>query len=313
MTNKSFSDLRKQSSNIDEIAKKLTDAKKGFKDARFWSAVCDKAGNGNATIRFLPAPYGEGAWFSQYFEHSFKGPNGANYWDNCPTTIGLPCPVCEDNGRHVKQGEAGLQFVRDRKSSRKANFIANVLVINDPANPENNGKVFLFKYGKKIQEKLLACITPKFADDARFLPYDIYTGANFKLRITRIGQGKSAYASYDSSTFDNPAQIPGSDEELEKLWKTEYSLEEFAAPAKFKEYNVLKDKLDKVLNGTSSPAAKTLEQALSSAPAPTHKSTPAAPVAHQHEVVDVSELESLADLSSGNDEIEDLKSLLAQS
>lgn len=251
---KSFSDLRKQSKNIEQVQKTIKDSttKKDFKDSRFWKAQCDKAGNGEALIRFLPAPPNEDLSYIKIWSHFFQS-QGGWYTDNCPTTLGQNCPVCEDNGVHWKSGDAGIEFVRKRKSKRKLDYITNVFIIKDPANPENEGKVFLFKYGAKIHKKYMDAISPEFSSDEPFLPYDIDTGANFKLRISRVkgGDGQS-YASFDQSSFDNRTAIKGTDVELEAIWKSEHSLSEFVNPeTQFKSYDVLSAKLSKVLSTSS--------------------------------------------------------------
>lgn len=244
----SFSDLRKQSKNIEQVQKTLknSEGKKDYKDARFWKAALDKTGNGEAVIRFLPAPPNEDLSYVKLWSHFFNGPGGY-YIENCPTTVGLDCPCCEDNGVHWKSGDAGMAFVRNRGSKRHLEYITNVLVVKDPANPENEGKVFLFKYGAKIHKKYMDAISPEFASDEPYLPYDLDGGANFKLRINRIkgGDGKS-YASFDQSTFDARGPIKGTDAELEVIWRSQHSLSEFVNPeTQFKTYDALATKLTK--------------------------------------------------------------------
>jgi hypothetical protein len=318
---KSFSELRSQTSNIEKVAKQLQDSeKKNFEvDTRFWKAALDKAGNGSAVIRFLDAPKDEDSVFVQYYEHFFKGPGGQSFVEMCPTSLGRDCPVCEDNGRHWKEGEAGEAFVRERKSSRQSHYITNVLVIEDPANPENEGKVFLFKYGVKLHQKIKDAIVPPFKGVEGYIPYDMYQGANFNLRITRVkGNGKDSkgYADFAQSNFDsNRGPIDGGDAVLEAIWNSQYSLKEFVDPAKFKSYEDLAKKLDKVLTGTSS-SARTIEQSLQqeTATAPTKTVTPptttrkppSATKAHK-----APEPEKIADVSGGDDGIESLRDLLA--
>lgn len=302
-TNKSFSELRKQSSNIDKIAKQLKDSegKKNYDDNRFWKAALDKAGNGQADIRFLPAPQNEQLSYVKYFSHNFKGPGGW-FIENCPTTLGLPCPVCEDNGVHWNEGEEGQKFVRTRQSKRKLHYVTNVLVLKDPANPENEGKVFLFTYGSKIHKKYADAISPPFAGDKAYLPYDLWTGANFRLRISKV----AGYANFDQSSFENPSQVAGSDADLETIWKSEYALSEFVDPEKkFKPYADLKKRLDRALGSStgSSLGGKTIEESLQSISA---GRTTQAPVVS--ETVDDEELERIDDVSS--DDIESLKDLI---
>lgn len=307
---KSFSDLRKQSKNIEQIQKTMKDSegKKDFKDSRFWKAALDKAGNGEAVIRFLPAPPNEDLAYVKLWSHFFQGPGGY-FIENCPTTIGLNCPCCEDNGVHWKSGDAGIELVRKRNSKRKLEYITNVLVVKDPANPENEGKVFLFKYGAKIQKKYMDAISPEFASDEPYLPYDIDAGANFKLRISRVkgGDGKS-YASFDQSVFDSRGAIKGTDAELETIWKSEHSLSEFVNPeTQFKAYDVLEGKLSKALSagkGKSQSLSQSLETPVGSTSDSTNSNS-------LDETVDdeVLETEKLEEVSIGDD-VESLRSLI---
>lgn len=303
MTNKSFSELRKQSSNISQIAKQLKDAegKKNYDDDRFWSAALDKAGNGQALIRFLPAPQNEEASFVKFWSHGFKGAGGW-FIEKCPTTLGLPCPLCEDNGVHWNEGEEGIKLVRERKSKRKLNFISNILVLKDPANPDNEGKVFLFKYGQKIHQKYMDALTPPFEGDEAYLPYDMWTGANFKLRIVK----KDGFANFDQSSFESRGAVKGADAELEAIWKAEHSLNEFINPeTQFKSYDDLAKQLARALGGRNTGlAGKTIEESLQAiTPKATHAKS--APVT----TVDDDELESL-DAVTSSDDIESLRDLI---
>lgn len=242
-----FSDLKKKSKSMTEqLSKemeKLT-TKGGYeKDERFWSLERDKAGNGYAVIRFLPAVEGEEIPWVRVFSHGFKGKGG---WliENCPTTIGKKCPICEGNNELWNSGvESDKSIARDRK--RKLTYISNILVVKDPANPSNEGKVFLFKYGAKIFEKINDKMTPKFDDEKPMNPFDFWQGANFKLKAT-VGDG--GYVNYEKSSFDSPeALLEGEDSELEALWKKEHALLAFVAPDQFKAYEELKDRLHTVL------------------------------------------------------------------
>jgi hypothetical protein len=261
MSIKNFSELRKNSGNFETLAKTLKDqeTRKSFKDPRdeyFWRAAVDKLGNGEAVIRFLPAPEGEDLPWVQLWSHSFQNQtNGKWYIENCPTTIGGQCPLCEDNGEHWHKGEEGEKFVRERKSARKLSYIANIYVVNDPANPENNGKVFLFKFGAKIHGKIKQCIDPQFKTDTPWNPSDLWEGANFKLRITK--DLKSKQTTYDSSAFDVRGPLSKDDAALENIWKQEYSLTQFIEAKEFKSYEDLKKRLDFVLGAKQS--TKTIE------------------------------------------------------
>jgi hypothetical protein len=219
-------------------------------DDRFWYPNVDKAGNGYAVIRFLPAPGDEDVPFIRMFNHGFKGPTGSWMIENCLTTIGHKCPVCEGNTELWNSGiEADKNIARDRK--RKLTFMSNVLVITDQQNPENEGKVFLFKYGKKLFDKLNEAMNPQFADEAAMNPFDLWAGANFKLKIRNV----EGYRNYDKSEFAGSGPLFGSDEEMEKTWKQCHSLNEFLAPSNFKSYDELKGKLVKVLGLDGSAAS----------------------------------------------------------
>ena len=225
-------------------------------DDRFWYPAVDKAGNGYAVIRFLPAPGDEDTPFVRIFSHAFKGPTGSWMIENCPTTKGHKCPVCEENTKLWNSGiESDKKTVRERK--RALNFISNIYVITDQANPENEGKVFLFKYGKKVFDKLNEAMNPQFADEAPMNPFDLWDGANFKLKIRNV----EGYRNYDKSEFAATGPLD-EDSEMEKIWKKCNSLQEFIDPSQFKDYDKLSDRLAIVLGaGTSSAARTKAEQA----------------------------------------------------
>jgi hypothetical protein len=214
-------------------------------DDRFWQPTADKAGNGMAIIRFLPAPAVDGddalPWV-RIFHHGFQGPGG---WliDNCLTTLNDKCPVCEHNSVLWNSGvEANKEIVRKQK--RKLNYITNILVISDPSNPENEGQVRLYKFGKKIFDKINEAMNPEFADETSVNPFDLWDGANFKVKIRQV----EGYRNYDKSEFSEPtALLDGDDAKLEALWKSEYSLKEFTDKTNFKDYDQLKQRLDKAL------------------------------------------------------------------
>ena len=245
-----FANLKKQS-KLGSLTEKLVkevekmNAKSGSDDDRFWSLTVDKAQNGYAVIRFLPAPSGEDLPFVKVYSHGFQGPGG---WvlDSCLTTINQKCPVCEYNSTLWNNGtDAGKE--QARKQKRKLSYISNIYVVKDPANPENEGRTFLFKFGKKIFDKLTAAMQPEFEDEEAIDPFDFWTGANFKLKAKNV----AGYRNYDSSEFATPSQLLDDDDALEAIWNKEYSLQEFVSPDKFKSYNELKKRLDTVL-GTKS-------------------------------------------------------------
>ena len=247
------------------------------KDDRQWYPNVDKAGNGYAVIRFLPAPGDEDMPFIRMFNHGFKGPTGSWLIENCPTSKGQAhkCPVCEANSELWNSGiESDKTIARERK--RKLTFISNVLVITDQQNPENEGKVFLFKYGKKIFDKLNEAMNPQFADEDAMNPFDLWAGANFKLKIRNV----EGYRNYDKSEFSKAGPMLDDDSEMETIWKKAHSLQEFLAPANFKSYDELKGKMVKVLALGSAAAARATAVVEDEAPwneAPAPKLKAAAP------------------------------------
>jgi hypothetical protein len=242
----SFAQLKKNRTDFSKLAEKLEETANpkqntSNKDERFWKPEVDKSGNGYAVIRFLPPKDGEDLPWVRIFNHGFKGPGG---WliDNCLTTINKKCPVCEANTELWQTGSTANQnIVRDRK--RKLKYVSNIYVVKDPANPDNEGKVFLYQYGKKIFDKLNDLMRPEFEDEAPINPFDFWTGANFKLKIRKV----DGYQNYDKSEFDTPDALLDDDSELETVYNNLHSLEEFVSPDQFKSYEQLKDRLDKVL------------------------------------------------------------------
>jgi len=261
-----FSNLKRSSGNLDKLKAKVSElnaSTEGSSDKdRFWRPEVDKAGNGMATIRFLPASAQDGddglPWV-KIFSHGFQGPGG---WliDNCLTTKSQQCPVCEHNNKLWNSGiEANKEIVRKQK--RKLNYIANVYIVSDPKHPENEGQVKLFKFGKKIFDKITEAMNPAFEDETPINPFDFWKGANFKLKITKV----AGYQNYDKSEFTSAAPLSENDEELEKIWKAESALSELVADKEFKSYEFLKTRLEKVLglndDGDAPRARTTVEQA----------------------------------------------------
>jgi hypothetical protein len=256
-----FANMKKSSGNLDKLTKAI-EALNASSDGKsdkdnFWKPEVDKAGNGMATIRFLPAPAVDGddglPWIKIY-SHGFQGPGG---WliDNCLTTKNQQCPVCEHNSRLWNSGiEANKEIVRKQK--RKLNYVANVYIVSDPKHPENEGKVKLYRFGAKIFEKITEAMNPQFEDETAINPFDLWKGANFKLKITKV----AGYQNYDKSEFMSPSALLDDDEELEKIWKSEHSLSEMVSDKEFKSYDDLKSRLDKVLGGADAPAKTTVEQ-----------------------------------------------------
>jgi hypothetical protein len=216
-------------------------------DERYWKPEVDKAGTGSAVIRFLPAKAEEGFPFVQLWSHGFQGPNGKWFIDNCPTTIENDCPACKANTELWNTGNEGKKKLASSRK-RKLNYISNVLVVNDPKHPENNGKVFLYKYGKKIFEKIKDLIDPppEFADMASVDPYDMAEGANFKLRIVKVDN----FPNYDKSSFDAPTAI-GDEDRIAEVESQLFSLTEILDPKHFKSFEDLKKRFDQVTGGAT--------------------------------------------------------------
>ena len=255
----------KAKSSTDKLTKALESMSKGqnsnSKDDRFWQPEVDKAGNGYAVIRFLDSPQVDGEdgmpWV-QVFNHGFQGPGG---WliENCLTSInGQKCPVCEHNSSLWNSGVEANKDVA-RKQKRKLSYIANILVVKDAAHPENEGQVKLFKFGKKIFDKIKEKLEPQFEDEKSINPFNFWEGANFKLKIRNV----EGYRNYDKSEFDSVSAIFEDDDKIEKVWKSAYSLKDFLSKSEFKSYDDLKVKLDRVLNiaGASKPTYTNVEEA----------------------------------------------------
>lgn len=248
----SFAELkRSSSSNFDKLNKELSKLNSNSNDRsaddRLWKPEVDKLGNGYAVIRFLPAPNDEDVPFVRVWDHGFQGPGGW-YIENSLTTIGEKDPLGELNS---KLWNSGLESDKEiaRKQKRRLSYYSNIYVVSDPANPSNNGKVFLFKYGKKIFDKLNDLMNPQFEDEKPVNPFDLWTGANFKLKIRQV----EGYRNYDKSEFDSPKQLLSDDDELEAVWKSEFSLKSFLDKKNFKSYAELEAKLNKALGNTAAP------------------------------------------------------------
>ena len=250
----SFANLKKQSKLGSLTAKLVKEVEKlntnGGSDERLWKLDVDKSGNGYAVIRFLPAPDGEDLPFVKLYSHAFQGPGGW-YIENSLTTLGQKDPVSEFNTQLWNNGtDAGKDTARKQK--RKLTYISNIYVVKDPANPENEGKVFLYKYGKKIFDKLTAAMQPEFEDEEAIDPFDFWQGANFKLKAKNV----AGYRNYDSSEFTATSPLLDDDDALEALWKKENSLAELVASDQFKSYEDLKQRLSYVLGNKARPVVE---------------------------------------------------------
>ena len=263
----SFANLKRQSGNLDKLSKaieQLNSNESSSKEDNFWKPEVDKVGNGYAVIRFLPAPSVDGddalPWV-KVFNHGFQGPGGW-YIENSLTTLNQKDPVSEYNTQLWNSGvEANKEIARKQK--RRLSYIANILVVEDAKNPQNEGKVFLYKFGKKIFDKITEAMNPQFEDEKAINPFDFWEGANFKLKIRKV----EGYQNYDKSEFEKASAVFDDDDKLEALWKKEYSLKEFVAPSNFKSYDELKAKMDKVLGlDGSKPALRTTVEQAKAAP-----------------------------------------------
>ena len=256
----SFADLKKQSSLGSLTQKLVKEVEKmnttgGGGDERLWKPELDKTGNGYAVIRFLPSPDGEDIPWAKLYSHAFQGPGGW-YIENSLTTTGAKDPVSDYNRELWNSGnEADKDTVRKQK--RKLSYYSNIYVVKDQVNPQNEGKVFLFKYGKKIFDKVMEAMQPEFEDETPINPFDFWLGANFKLKIVK----KDGYWNYDKSEFESPSPLLEDDDALEALWKKEYSLTAVTAADQFKSYDVLEKRLKYVL-GQGRPAPRRLDEDL---------------------------------------------------
>ena len=255
----SFASLKKQSSLGSLTAKLVKEVEKtnntgGGADERLWKPELDKTGNGYAVVRFLPAPDGEEIPWAKLYSHAFQGPGGW-YIENSLTTTGGKDPVSDYNRELWNSGnEADKDTVRKQK--RKLSYYSNIYVVKDPTNPQNEGGVFLFKYGKKIFDKIMEAMQPEFEDEEAINPFDFWQGANFKLKIKKV----AGFWNYDSSEFDKVSPLLDDDDALEALWKKEYSLTAVTAPDQFKSYQDLEKRLKYVLG--QKPAQRRVDEEL---------------------------------------------------
>ena len=243
-----FSSLKKnRSKTLDKLNSQLEKiSSKSYQDpnaGKFWKPTRDKAGNGFAVIRFLPAPQGEEMPFVRLWDHGFQGPTGLWYIENSLTTLNQDDPVSEFNS---KLWNSGVESDKDqaRKQKRRLKYTANVYIVKDSGNPENEGKVFLYQFGKKIFDKLNDLMNPTFEDEEPVNPFDLWEGANFRLKIRQF----EGYPNYDKSEFDPASPLSEDDAELERIWGEQHSLEEIVSEKNFKSYSELKTKLYRVLD-----------------------------------------------------------------
>jgi hypothetical protein len=269
MATTSFAALKKnRSKSLDKLTDQLQKiSSKGYTnpdEGKYWKPTRDTAGNGFAIIRFLPEPDGEDFAFVRMWDHAFQG-TGGWYIENSRTTLGSnePDPVSELNTKlwNSTKDEDSAERKQARTQKRRLHFISNIYVIKDSGNPENEGKVFMFKYGKKIYDMLNELMNPSFEDEERVNPFDLWEGANFRLKIRK---GDGGYPNYDKSEFDSPSPLFEDDDQMEAIWKQSHSLKDITAPHNFKSYDELQAKLHKVLglsgsSGRSQNASQSAE------------------------------------------------------
>ena len=286
----------KKSNSLDKLlgavqAENAPLEKKSYKDERLWKAVVDKSGNGYAVLRFLPAVEGEDMPWAKVWNHAFQGPTGQWYIENSLTTVGKNDPVSEMNSAYWNSGvESDKEIARRQK--RKLQYFANVFVVEDPANPQNEGKVMLYRFGKKIFDKCMEAMQPAFKDETAVNPFDFWEGANFKLKIRKV----DGYWNYDKSEFASPSSLFDDDDQIEEVWKKQYPLSEFSADTNFKSYDELKSRLDVVLSGTTKVGnvADVMEDAPWVEPKVDTKPAPAATVSNDEEDDTMGYFEKLA-------------------
>ena len=247
-----FETLKSSSSNFDKITKALEtnlnpedkSNKSKYQDDRFWKPELDKTGNGYAVLRFLPASEKEEMPWQRVWSHAFQD-KGGWYIENSLTTLNTKDPVSEDNTRLWNTGvDSDKDIARKRK--RKLSYYSNIYVVSDPKHPENEGKVFLFRYGKKIFDKISEAMQPQFEDEKAINPFDFWKGANFKLKIRKV----DGYWNYDKSEFEGVKPLAKDDESIKAIWSKQYPLKAFVDPSNFKTYDELKEKLNRVIMGT---------------------------------------------------------------
>ena len=306
-----FSNLKKQSKDFSKLLKKVDEITKPTYDNsentdNYWRPTPDKAGNALAVIRFLPGPAVDGddalPWV-QYWDHGFQNKmTGKWYIERSLTTIGQKDPVSEYNSTlwNASGDDQSPERKQAREQKRRLHYVSNIYVVSDPKNPDNEGKVFLFKYGKKIFDKLAKMMNPDLESEKAVNPFDLWAGANFKLKMTR----QSGFPNYDESTFLAPAPLADDDKELESIWKTEYSLAEIVDPKQFKTYDELKRRLNDVLGvggtTTTTLATATVKNAVVDDDVPFENPKPvakkaAAPVVEDDEDEDLAMFRKLAE------------------
>lgn len=269
---------RNKTKNFEEKQKEMNSINKGNisyeKDERIWKLEMDKSCNGYAIIRYLPVKNPDSLPVSLYYEHSFE--HNGYYIENCPTSISKPCPMCEDNKQYWGDNatQADKNFARPR--SRKKKYVANILVVDDPAHPENNGKVFLFKFGKQIKDKIDDKYSPKNERETPIDIFDMWGGCNFTIKTFEKKTDFGSFPSYENSSFESPSQI-GDDNEIESIFNQIYSLDEFTDPSNYKSYDELEKRVKQVCYGEQAPKSISDKKTKEEEPEP-EKKTSALPI-----------------------------------
>lgn len=276
----SFEALKRNRTDISKLvqaAESLSGSadKKPGDDDRLWKPTVDKAGNGYAVLRFLPAKEGEDLPWARYWDHGFKGPTGLWYIENSLTSVGQADPVGELNSRLWNSGHEEDKETA-RKQKRRLHYVVNAVVMEDPSAPHNVGRVVLYKFGKKIFDKIMDVMQPSFADEKAINPFDMWEGADFKLKIRQV----EGYRNYDKSEFASPTALYDGDEgKLEQVYNSAHSLSEFTDPKNYKSYDELKAKLARVLGEEVSMGAPTMKQEMQmNTPTPAPQPRAAEPV-----------------------------------
>lgn len=266
----SFANLKRNRGSVDKLVAAAEAAggggNKNYKDERKWRPTVDKAGNGYAVLRFLPAGEGQDLPFVKYWDHGFKGPTGKWYIEKSLTTIGQDDPVGELNSYlwNLVDDDKSPSRKQAREQKRRLHYASNILVVSDPGNPANEGKVFIYEYGKKIFDKIMDAMQPQFADEDPINPFDFWDGANFKLKIRQV----EGYRNYDKSEFDSKTPLSEDDAYLEGIYNSMHPIQEYLDPTTFKTYAELKTKLDSVLGTQSQQTMQQQSQMNNEMPAP---------------------------------------------
>lgn len=262
---KDFKQLKKASSLGTLTEKLIKDAQSmnsSLKDERIFSVERDKSGLGYAVVRFMPAPPNEEAAFVKLYNHGFKG-NSRWFIENCPTTLGQDCPVCSENSLLYNSGvDANKKIASNRK--RKLSYYSNVYVVKNPSNPALEGTVMLYRYGQKIYDKVMSALKPAFEDETPVDPFDLWSGANFKIKVKTVNESSGqSYPNYDDSSFESPAPLLGGDDaKLEAVWKQCYSLSDLVSADKFRSYDDLRTRFNRVTGSTSEASVQRQDEEL---------------------------------------------------